>query len=101
MVAETISIFRKEFRNYRDYEERMGNSIKFFYNYEDKTLDVYSEAFDCYDGYDDYGSPYYWSYICTYENVKAIDFAEMICFYLYHKQEFDEDNINCIFTTNK
>ena len=89
--------FQEEFHGYKDYEERMGNKLKFIYNVDDCKVNVYCEEWDAYDGYDTNGSPYYYSLSDTWENITILEFAKLMEFYLEFKKQFDNMGIHCIF----
>lgn len=89
--------FVEEFSLYKNYEERMGNKLKFVYNPEEKTVTVFSEEWDAYDGYDANGSPYYFAFGTVWEKISIMDFAQLMEFYLNYKQSFDRDGIFCYF----
>lgn len=89
--------FQEEFHGYKNYEERMGNKLKFVYNVDKCEVTVYSEEYDCYDGYDNLGSPYYWSFSTTWENITILEFAQLMEFYLEFKKPFDNEKIFCHF----
>ena len=38
--------FQEEFYGYKDYEERMGNKLKFDYNVDECKVTIYSEVGD-------------------------------------------------------
>ncbi len=89
--------FQEEFYGYKDYEERMGNKLKFVYNVDKCEVTVYSEEWDAYDGYDNLGNPYYWSFSGTWEDITILDFALLMEFYLEFKCQFDRNEIFCYF----
>ena len=89
--------FQEEFYGYKDYEERMGNKLKFVYNVDKCEVTVYSEEWDCYDGYGNLGTPYYWSFSGTWEDITILDFALLMEFYLEFKKQFDNMGVFCIF----
>ena len=92
--------FQEEFHGYRDYDERMGNKLKFVYNVDECKVTVYCEEWDCYDGYDNNGSPYYWSLSDTWGEITILEFAQLMEFYLEFKKQFDDMGIHCIFKIN-
>lgn len=89
--------FQEEFYGYIDYEERMGNKLKFDYNVDECKVTIYSEECDCYDGYDNLGNPYYWSFSKTWEDITILEFARLMEFYLEFKNQFDNMGVFCIF----
>ena len=89
--------FQESFHSYRKDEERMGKGLKFVYDLKTADVLVYTEEWDCYDGYDSYGSPYYWSFSERWENISLFEFAKLMEFYLEFKRSFDNDGINCFF----
>ena len=89
--------FAEEFSLYKNYEERMGNKLKFVYNTEEKTVTVFSEEWDAYDGYDSNRSPYYFLIGNIWEGISIMEFAQLMEFYLNYKQSFDRDGIFCYF----
>ena len=89
--------FQEEFYGYKDYDERMGNKLKFVYNVDNCNVRVYSEEWDCYDGYENLGTPYYWSLSDTWEEINLLEFAHLMEFYLEFKKQFDGMGIFCVF----
>ena len=75
----------------------MGNKLKFVYNVDECKVRVYSEEWDCYDGYDNLGTPYYWSLSDTWEEINLLEFAQLMEFYLEFKKQFDGMGIFCVF----
>ena len=95
---DIIAKFQKNFQTYRDNEERMGSHLKFVYDVKCCEVNVSSEECDCYDGYDTFGSPYYWSLMDTWENISIFQFAKLMEFYLFCERQFEKkDGITCYF----
>lgn len=94
---DLIAKFQKEVHGYRDYDERMGNKLRFIYNVDNCEVTVYSEEWDAYDGYDNLGSPYFWAYSAKWEDIILLQFAKLMEYYMEYKQSFDEMGIICKF----
>lgn len=97
LVMETLGKFKRVFREYKYGEERMGNGIRFVYDSDDGKVSVYTEEWDAYDGYDDFGSPYYFSLFQTWEGVSLMEFAKVMEHYLDYRENYDYDKIYCYF----
>lgn len=95
---EIIGKFKEALQNYENTEERMGNKLKFIYNVDKCEVTVYSEEWDCYDGYNNLGTPYYWSISNTWEDLTILEFAKLMEYYLEYKQFIDDTGIFCLFT---